>query len=107
MSEVIIHHNGAYNIYSSISDSPFFESGLSLEQLTAYTEDEYGRVGLERLPQSLERAHAKGSSGLSSRTLHDVIAANSERLTDKQFIEKYLTIRNDDVAIFDQRTEAS
>ena len=88
MSELIIHRNGVYNIYSSVSDGPYFESGLTIEQLTLWTKEKYGNVGLERLPGSLERAHLKGSSGLSGRTLADTIASNVEGLTEDQFCPK-------------------
>lgn len=94
MSEVIIYHEGAYNIYSSISDGPFFESGLTLDQLKQFIKDEYGTQGLRDLDTRLEKAHKNGSSGLRGSTLRETISSNAEGLFTEQFIQKYLTIRS-------------
>jgi hypothetical protein len=64
MMSVICHHKGKYNVYSTVSDGFYFESGLTLEQLQQWVKDEYGLKGLASLPARLKRAHEKGHSSI-------------------------------------------
>lgn len=101
MAEIILHHNGAYNMFSTIVDAPIFKSALTLEQLTQYIKEEYGRTAVEELPRRLERAHAKGTSAIYDDSLADTISANrsgpnEKRLSTKAFIAQFLTLTNGD-----------
>lgn len=86
MTQIICHHKGRYNFYSTISDGFRYVSSLSLEQLTQLIEDEQGQSGIEKLPERLRRAHQKGSSALNS-SLEELIEAN--RAGDN---EEYLSL---------------
>lgn len=97
MAQLIIHHGGAYNLYSTIVDGPIFETALTLEQLTDHIRAERGAEGINELPRSLERAHKTGCSGLSGQSFQDCISRNragvdGARLSDDEFVNQYLTI---------------
>lgn len=82
MSQYIIHHEGAYNQWSTVVDGVCYESALTLDQLRQVISVDEGR---------LLRAHLKGSSSYLE-TLDDLIAINREALSKEQFIAKYLTL---------------
>ena len=97
MSQIIVHHKNAYNIYGTIADGAYFESALTLKQLKIYIKKEFGEQGLRNLPQRLEMAHQKGTSCISSNSLEDTLLCNragkNERhMSTKAFIKKFLTL---------------
>ena len=96
MSNIILHHNGVYNIYSTVSDNPLYEHGLTLEQLTEAIRWHGGQEAIDDLPRRLAHAHATGSSA-PGETLADCISCNcagseGEHLSVKEFIHVYLTL---------------
>lgn len=96
MPQFIIHHEGAYNIYGTIADGCHYESALTLDQLRQVIQQRFGEDGMSKLPERLERAHAKGCSGYEW-TLDDCIEANRQgpketRLPREVFIERFLTL---------------
>ena len=96
MAEIILYHKGAYNVYSTISDAPIFESAITLAQLESYIQKRHGRVGYQTLPERLQRAHESGSSGFVDDDLESAISANragpnESHLTVRQFVDQYLT----------------
>lgn len=98
MSNYVLHHKGAYNLYSPISDAPIFSKAITLEQLKKHIGDEQGKAGLRYLPERLERAHAKGTSEINS-TLDDTIFCNragdnESHLSKKEFIRRFLSLEN-------------
>lgn len=97
MAQIILHKDGAYNIYSTIMDAPLFESALSLLQLKEYIKDEFGEDGLRNLYRRLERAHEIGCSAYDASDLEDCLCCNragknEKTLSYKEFIKKYLTL---------------
>jgi hypothetical protein len=92
MGGVIIQKAGVFNIYGTIADGPYFESGITEEQLRFFILEEEGAQGLSRLPARLHNAFQKGTSSMIDRTLEDTICCNSENLGVDEFVEKYLTI---------------
>lgn len=97
MSQIIVHHKGAYNIYGTISDGAYFESALTLKQLKIYIKKELGEQGLRNLPQRLERAHQNGTSSIIDESLEDVLllnraGKNERHMSTKAFIKKFLTL---------------
>lgn len=97
MAYLILHHDGAYNLYNQVSDGPVYRQALTLQQLKVAIRLLHGEAGLHALPSRLERAHKFGSSGLYDTTLAQAIAANragrSERtLPLSEFIKEYLTL---------------
>lgn len=93
MSNLILHHNGVYNLYSSVSDGPYYDSGLTLERLKEQTKFFYGCEGLSDLPARLKRAHKTGCSSIHGDTLQECVESNSEGLSTDEFIAQYLTIK--------------
>lgn len=96
MAHYIIHLDGAYNFWSTVVDSPLFESALTLKQVQFVTKRDQGERGLRDLPRRLERAHATGCSSYIE-DLDDVISVNragpdESRLSKSEFIAKYLTL---------------
>lgn len=97
MAEVIIHHKGAYNLYSTVSDRPRYVSAITLKQLEYYIKDQYGKQGLRNLPERLKRAQEKGTSSFNDESLSETILCNragknEEHLTLKIFIKMFLTL---------------
>ena len=100
MGEIICHHEGRYNIYSTISDSFYFEASISLEELTKWVKEEYGNSGLRELDHRLERAHRNGHSGRSmlEGTLEDFVGCNragedEENLSYEECLRRFLSPR--------------
>lgn len=94
MPRVIIHHEGVYNEYTTVSDGPCWESGLTLEQLQMITKEEDGNNGLRVLEERLVRAHKKGTSCVLDKDLEDTVSPYlyREDMTVEEFIEKFMTI---------------
>lgn len=97
MANVILHKDGAYQVYTTIGDGPCFESALTLAQLTEYIQQELGAAGLRDLPQRLERAHRTGCSSALGLTLEEVLATNragpkEKALSVEDFVRRYLTL---------------
>jgi hypothetical protein len=88
MTQIICHHKGRYNFYSTISDGFRYVSSLSLEQLTQLIEDEQGQSGIEKLPERLRRAHQKGSSALNEANR---AGDNEEYLSLDECIRRFLS----------------
>jgi hypothetical protein len=96
MSRVIIHYNGAFNIYCTIADKPLFHA-LTRAQLEEWVQQDEGESGLMILPRRIERARACGSS--CGEDLEVVICCNragenEENLSIDEFIEKFLTLKD-------------
>lgn len=88
MARFIIHHEGVYNLWCTIADSPIYSSGITKEQLL--------RTDIIVTDERLERAHATGSSGFGD-SLDDCIAVNRSgpkeaNMPRDEFIAKFLTI---------------
>jgi len=88
MPTYIIHKDGAYNLFSTVSDGCHYESALTLEQLR------------EALPgdidERLARAHKTGCSGIG-HSLEDCISGNragqgEAELPADEFIRRFLTL---------------
>lgn len=97
MARLIIHKDGAYNLYTTVADGACYEGALTLDELREVIRIEYGEDGLRQLPARLERAHATGSSSLHGETLAETIACNragpgESELSFDEFVAKYLTL---------------
>lgn len=97
MAKIILHHQGAYNVYCTIADGPIFEWACTLHQIRLFIEKQYGEVALSQLPKRLERAHGKGTSSIWDKSLEDTIDGNragpgESMLTLDEFIAKFLTL---------------
>lgn len=92
MPTYIIHNNGAYNLYSTISEAARYDHALTLKQLTDEIELESGHNGLQQLPARIERARKKGCSSIGTMSLADCISCNAADLSLDDFIARYLTL---------------
>lgn len=97
----IIHKDGVYNFYDTRSDGAWFESGLTLDQLTEFYSQEYGHSGSKDLEFRLQRAHERGTSSFIDNSLEDCVRLNragprEQRMKVDDFIAKFLTIVEDD-----------
>jgi hypothetical protein len=98
MANLILHKDGAYNIYTTIADGPCYESALTLDQLTEVIRMDLGEQGLRDLPARLDRAHRTGCSSMADPdTLEECISCNragpnETRLSFDEFVAKYLTL---------------
>lgn len=92
MADILLHHEGAYNFYCTVSDGPVFQTAVTRDQLEEYYRREYGERGMRDLPERLKRAHEKGSSGFDDRSLADAVMLNEEELSTEEFIQRYLTL---------------
>lgn len=92
MPRVIIHHEGFYNEYSTVSDGPCWKRGLTLNELKRITKDEEGERGLRQLEDRLVRAHEKGTSAYMDDDLKDTVNyfLHQENMTLEHFINKFL-----------------
>lgn len=97
MPQLILHKDGAYNLYTTVADGACYESALTLEQLEEVLRFEGGQRAIDELPARLERAHRTGCSSTRGETLEDCIAfnragPNETRLTVDEFVRQYLTL---------------
>lgn len=97
MANLILHKNGAYNLYTTIADGACYESALTLEQLKEALRFEGGQAAIDALPARLERAHATGCSSVRGETLAECIECNragpnETRLSVDEFVARYLTL---------------
>lgn len=95
MPNYIVHHNGAYNFYTTIADGACYESALTIEQVTEIVQREAGEEGLRQLPYRLQRAQQHGCS--SGESLADTLVCNragenESELTEQEFIDRFLTL---------------
>lgn len=98
MGQVVLHHEGAFNLYDTISDGPVFASAITEEQLYTYIRGRHGTVGIEQLGARMERAKRKGTSSAILDSLADTLSANragpkESKLTTEEFISKFLTFK--------------
>ncbi len=98
MGKFIIHHNGVFNFYSTISDGCSFVSGLTREQVTRAIKEEEGERGLFGVDARISRAIRYGTSCNMGTTLADAIGCNragedEAELSFDEFVDQYLTIK--------------
>lgn len=96
MAELIIYHQGAYNLWDMAKPTPRFDHGLSRLQLEVLVEKEQGEIGKAFLPSRLQRAHAQGTSSNHGTPLEVCIALNRAALGGgfmpaDEFMARYLS----------------
>lgn len=100
MARFILHHDGGYNVWSTIVDAPLYDSALTLAQL---------RDAEPVTDERLARAHDKGCSALSGETLDGCIAVNragpdETQLSRDEFIGRFLIVSAEPTAHLAART---
>lgn len=96
MANIICHCNGRYNIYSTVSDSFWYNSSISLKQLTHVIIDLYGNQGYRELHERVNRAHKYGTSAISRDSLEDLLTGNragkdEQELSAQECIDIFLS----------------
>ncbi len=93
MPRYIIHKDGVYNEYTTVSDGPCWDGGLTLEQLEQIVKEEYGNQGLMSLPDRLKRAHEKGTSSRIEDSLEETVSVYLYHtgLTLEEFCDRFLS----------------
>jgi hypothetical protein len=97
MSVFIIHKDGVYNFYSTVTDSPQYATGLVLDEVVKIIQDEAGTIGINALRDRLERAHKKGCSSYDDMTLEELVWDNragihADNMSFDDFVAKFLTL---------------
>ncbi len=67
MPRYIVKLEDRYFEWSTVVDAPVTYP-MTLEQFEAYYREEYGRVGMEQLPERLERVERQGTSARGYET---------------------------------------
>lgn len=97
MPQLILHKDGAYQLYSTVSDAPRYDRALTLDELKEELRRSGGQAAIDALPARLERAHKTGCSGCGGETLEECITCNragpdeSEVPLD-EFVRRWLTL---------------
>ena len=98
MALIILQRNDVYNIYTSICDSCYFDSGITKDQLISFWKEEYGNSKMYELEVMIKRALL---TGCSSRmyTFDEIISFNhsaidieNPNMPHDEFVNKFLTI---------------
>lgn len=97
MPQLILHKDGAYQLYSTVSDGPCFDHALTLAELQEALHFEGGQRAIDKLPAQLARAHATGCSSTTGMTLLECISCNRAGQNEKEvepeeFISRWLTL---------------
>jgi hypothetical protein len=97
MARYIIHHEGVFNIYSTVVDAPLFTCGLSERHVIQQMVQMNAGSGQEQVYKMVERAMKHGTSEPGS-TLRQTIACNragphEAEVPFDEFLKQYLTIR--------------
>lgn len=97
MPQLILHKDGAYQLYTTVADGPCYEQALTLEELTEVLRMDGGEAAVAALPQRLARAHRTGCSSVHGTTLSECIANNragpgESRVSEEEFIARWLTL---------------
>ena len=96
MPRVICHHNGKFNIFSTVCDAFLCDNALSLEELRSEYMDEVEGFTSASLNEQVERAIATGVAHNSYGSLGELLAANragpsEEHLPATECISRFLS----------------
>ena len=97
MANIICHHKGKYNIYSTIADGFIYEPSIGLNVLNRIIEIQFGKSGVSSLPERIERAQKNGHSSLTDDPGLDGFLCcnragdNEEFLSTSECIKRFLS----------------
>lgn len=75
MGRYILKIHDHYLEWSTVVDARV-TSGMSLDEFTAYYQNEYGRSEMHQLPARIARADATGTSALDGKSLEKLVSYN-------------------------------
>lgn len=96
MPQAILHKDGAYQLYTTVTDGPCYQTALTLDELKDVLRFEGGQAAIDALPARLERAHKTGCSA-HGYTLEECIAGNragpgESEVPFDEFVRRWLTL---------------
>ncbi len=96
MPRIICHHEGRFNLYSTITDAFVFSSSITLSQLKQYIKEEEGNVGLRSLDEPVNLAVCCGTSSTFHDDLDDLMTENragqdEAALSTNECIDRFLS----------------
>lgn len=96
MRRVICHHNGKFNIFSTVCDAFLYDNALSLEELRSEYMDEVEGFTSASLEKQVERAIEMGVGLNGYNSLGELLAANragpsEEHLSATECISRFLS----------------
>lgn len=95
MANTIIYDNGAFNLYSSISDGLYFDHALTEEQLREWLLNDAIQTAKDSIDRRIATAIKRGSTSMilsMEDVLHTVAAVHDLDPDIGTMIEKYLTL---------------
>lgn len=92
MPAYIVYKNDVFNIYSTVSDGFYFETGITEKELYRFIRMEQGETAVADLPDRIDRAKSQGSSSLLGHSFEELAECNVIGLSVEQCIKKYMTI---------------
>lgn len=96
MPRILCHHEGRFNLYSTISDTFVFSSSITLSQLKYCIKEEEGNQGLRSLDESIKLAVSCGTSSTFHDDLDDLMMENragkdESQLSTRECIDRFLS----------------
>lgn len=96
MTEVIIHHDGAFNMYSLYGGTPIFEPAINEGELRRHIKEKL----LQELDQTTIRIARAREFGVGSvipmslkyRITHNVAGDNRANLSFTEFVDRFMTL---------------
>jgi hypothetical protein len=93
MAHVIMHHNGVYNVWSTIVDAPLYESALTFEELSFEMLTDHGRAFMEiKFDTMLKKAQVHGcSNGDDIESCWEIYRQLHRDISIDEFVSEFLT----------------
>src|SRR5678816_861911 len=96
MPQIVVHHEGLFNLFDTRSDAAVFSRGVTEWELCRYIREERGMEGVRALADAIELARKTGTSCREPTDLASLIQCNragprEKELTPEQFIARFLT----------------
>ena len=97
MGHIVIHHEGVFNVWSTVVDAPILEHGVTRAQLFEWSEDFYTPRCNHDFDWRADKAVQQGTSSLLGENLDELIVGNragpnEKSLSKAEFIKQYLTL---------------
>lgn len=97
MPQILIHKDGAWNIFSTVVDAPVFEHAITYDDLKYYWYTQYGATSIMNFIESSERAKEHGTSSPMEKSIKNLIICNragprETYMPYKEFMKKFMTL---------------
>lgn len=95
MGNIILHKDGAWNVYTTVSDGAIFTTGVREQDVRDYYRETFGERGLWGLDREMDTARTKGSNSRMGETVADCARRNTQGVKGAAWIAQYLTLPAD------------